>query len=894
MEKNSIIVAAPCVHDNKTCLERRRLRRLLEQYAAAGQLILVTAGAGYGKTCAVSTFVYEYPARTIWLQLSERDNLPRRFWENFCRATIIHNPGLGSGLKEMGFPATERQFDRFLALMETKIQPLDRYIVVFDDFHCITDSAVIGFIERIIKFPVSRLCVILISRNESGLRLLSFLSKVRYMRITEKELRFKEEEIDEYLHMHNIDASREAIRDIYQDTEGWAFAVHLALLILQKSGLRYVRYSLKKNISQFIETELFPEIPETLQRFLIKLSLIDRWPLELLEQISGDPDLAGDLEKINSLIRRDMYLNTYEMHNLFVEFLKEKQGILTREEKQDVYNKTARWCFENNLKIDALSYYEKARYYRGIIEVVYSFPFAIPADAALYLLELLDRLNRSVEEEESLSEESKNLLPVLQYVIRAWVLTVLKRFDESTAISWEAITKYEVPAPPLQDRMILRTCYCNLGFIAVLTCLTTRVYEFASFFEKAACYAETAPQIEKTPLIHASLGTYVCWVGVPAGKNEFARFVGALNKSIPWTTKALPDSYYGMDDLARAELAFFQNYPERAEECAWIAVRKGKEKKQYEIEHRALFILIRVRLAQGDGRGICQIFEQMEERLQNQDFYNRYMLLDIAKGWFYAHIGETNRASSWLKNEFEESDLNSLINSQEILVKAKCFFAEKRYPAALAFLKDWKNFSGPDTFLLGILEMKVLEAVCLYYNKKQSLAFSALEEAYELSWPNVLTMPFIELGGYMRTLIQAYMKKKNNLLSQSSTGSTAQGGPVPYGKISGKDLPHVPPPEWLETIYRKSTAYGKKLLTVAEVFREDDRVPGPLSARELEVLISLSQGLTRAEIARDSNISLNTVKSTITRIYCKLNAVNRADAIRAATAMGLFTSDSPQ
>jgi LuxR family maltose regulon positive regulatory protein len=256
----------------------------------------------------------------------------------------------------------------------------------------------------------------------------------------------------------------------------------------------------------------------------------------------------------------------------------------------------------------------------------------------------------------------------------------------------------------------------------------------------------------------------------------------------------------------------------------------------------------------------------MEERLQNQEFFNRYMLLDIAKGWFYAHIGQTDRAASWLKNEFEESDLNSLINTQEILVKAKCFFAEKRYPAALAFLKDFKNRSGPGSFLLGMLEMKALEAVCLYYNKKRSLAFSALEEAYELSRSNDLDMPFIELGSFMRTLTEAVKKDENCTL----------------------------PRDWLESMYRKSTAYGKKLLSAAEQFREGNRRSGPLSVRETQVLISLSQGLTREEIAEDSGISLNTVKSAITRIYYKLGAINRADAVRAATSMGLFESDAPR
>jgi LuxR family maltose regulon positive regulatory protein len=866
MEQDSVYAAAPLVNDSGTCLERRRLHQLLEQYTSVNQLVLVTAGAGYGKTYAVSSFLQEYPARAIWLQLSERDNLPMRFWENFSRAELIHHPGLGASLKDTGFPATERQFDRFLSLLETQIRILDRYVLVLDDFHCVTDTSVIGFIERVIRFPLGKITTILISRNESNLRPLSLLSKVRFARITEEELRFREDEIADYLRLHDTEASPETIRDIYQDTEGWAFAVHLVFLTLQRGGPRYVRYSLKQNISRFIEAELFSEIPEALRRFLIKLSLIDRWPLELLEQISGEENLAGQLERIDSLIRHDHYLNAYEIHNFFLDFLKEKQGILSAGEKRSVYDKTASWCFANNMKTDALSYYEKARNYLGLINVVYSFPHAIPADVASYLFELLDRLRLSEEEEKSLSEESKILLPFLQYIIRAWVLIVLKRFDEAAAISREAIAKYEIPSPTPQGRVILRYCYCMLGFIAVLTCPATRVYEFESYFKKAAYYTEGMPRLWNAPQSQASMGTYVCWVGAPAEKNEFARFVGALTKSIPWTARALPGSYYGMDDLAKAELAFFQNHLGRAEEYAWLAARKGKEKKQYEIEHRALSLLIRIRLACGDSVGILEIFEQMDERLRNQDFFNRYMLLDIAKGWFYAHIGQTDRAASWLKNEFEESDLNTLINTQEILVKAKCFFAEKRYPAALAFLKDFRDHSGSGSFLLGMLEMKALEAVCLYYNKKQGLAFAALEEAYELSRSNELDMPFIELGNFMRTLIQAVKKDENRAL----------------------------PTEWLESIYRKSAAYGKKLLSAAEQFREDDRQSGLLSARETQVLISLSQGLTREEIAEDSDISLNTVKSAITRIYYKLGAVNRADAIRTATSMGLFGSEIPK
>jgi LuxR family maltose regulon positive regulatory protein len=54
------------------------------------------------------------------------------------------------------------------------------------------------------------------------------------------------------------------------------------------------------------------------------------------------------------------------------------------------------------------------------------------------------------------------------------------------------------------------------------------------------------------------------------------------------------------------------------------------------------------------------------------------------------------------------------------------------------------------------------------------------------------------------------------------------------------------------------------------------------------VLTELSQGLTREEIAGHLSLSVNTVKSVIRSVYNKLGAVNRADAVRIATSLGLL------
>ena len=63
----------------------------------------------------------------------------------------------------------------------------------------------------------------------------------------------------------------------------------------------------------------------------------------------------------------------------------------------------------------------------------------------------------------------------------------------------------------------------------------------------------------------------------------------------------------------------------------------------------------------------------------------------------------------------------------------------------------------------------------------------------------------------------------------------------------------------------------------------------PLTARELEVLGLLSQGLPNKLIARGLGISEHTVKFHISSIYTKLGASSRTDAVNRGARHGLIT-----
>ena len=69
---------------------------------------------------------------------------------------------------------------------------------------------------------------------------------------------------------------------------------------------------------------------------------------------------------------------------------------------------------------------------------------------------------------------------------------------------------------------------------------------------------------------------------------------------------------------------------------------------------------------------------------------------------------------------------------------------------------------------------------------------------------------------------------------------------------------------------------------------EEDQLFEPLTARELEVLAHLADGLSNKSIAVRLGISDETVKFHLSGIFGKLGASNRTDAVRQALRKGLI------
>jgi LuxR family maltose regulon positive regulatory protein len=852
----------PISPENQIYLERPQVYDLLER-AVRSPIVTVTAGAGYGKTQAVYSFVRKYNAITIWIQFSERDNLGWHFWENFIRAVEFIGRDSAEKLRKTGFPETEQEFEQYLRIPNNDVDPAWKYIFVYDDFHLIHDPAVRRFIEYTITTPFPNISSILISRTEPGINTIPLLSKGYLTQISEDDLRFTLDEIRKYFCIQGLNVQNDVYNDVYRDTDGWAFAVHLAFLSIKSAlqsaeapNMHSVSTSVKLNIFKLIESEIFSVISEDLRKFLIKISLIDHKTRDILSELAS-PEILDELGRIGAFVHYNPYLNTWRIHHLFQEYLKKKQEELSTEEKRKVYITAAKWCAENNLKIDALSYFEKAGDYDNFFKIAYSLPQLLPNHLAKFLLEILDRAPESLFRENPQAN-----------IARMRILIALEQFEAASAGLLEIITRLEAEAPSRLNKRILMGCYFNLGFSGFVTCMHTRDYSYVRYFKQAYHYYELSGREYMGFQPVAPLSSYLCRVN-SAESGEIERYIRAIAEMVPYVSEMHRGLTYGMDDLAWAELAFFRNDRERAEQMAYQALYKAQGKNQYEIVSRAVFYLIRINIFKGNTKKIEKLLTSLEAQLEEPNYLNRYIYYDIHTGWFSSHIGQPARLAPWLKNDFIESDLNSLTFGLEVLIRGIYHYARGDYRKAVWVMEKYTNKYGLNGFLIGKIGRLVMKAICLHALKDIPGAIRALEEAYTLAVPTGMDMPFIERGKSTQFLFIAALNYKDCSI----------------------------PRDWLERILHSSSAYAKKLYMVAEKFRdrqyEETIPPIFLSRRELSVLKGLSWGLIREELAKEGNISINTVKGVIKSVYNKLGAVNRADAVRIATSMGILKNSDP-
>ena len=840
--------------ENKIYLKRPHLHHQLEQ-SLQKPLTTVVAGPGYGKTQTVYEVLQENKYTPIWLQLSQFDNLNIRFWESFVYAISLLDEKSASDFKREGFPETMQEYGRFLVLLTNAMKADKKYILVCDDFHLIHKENILDFFEKLIEAHIPNLSIIIISRKAPDFNFLKLYSKDMLSIINEDSLRFTKKEMIHYFEMLNIEPSTKAISETYHYTDGWIFAIRLVGLSFDK-GIRnedYAISTMEQNIFELIESELFSAISKELQILLIKLSLIDTLPLDLLIVLSShNMDIVSEVNEFSSFIRYDTFLKTYRIHHLFLEFLIGKQFVLKTEEKIEVYHKSADWYVKNGYTMDALTYYEKAGEYDKMLEIISTFYAACPKETAQFILDILDRIPQNIYQEK----------PFTQVIHAKFVLNCF-RFEDSYKETLRIVKKYERMPQIEENRIILGESYIILAITDFVRCTYSGEYAFPEYFKLADAYLPGGSTLINKDNFTFNSGGYSCVIG-SSFAGEFDKFMDAVFCHIPYATNVTNGSGSGTEYLCLTEKSYFQMALKDVKKYATLTIGAAERQDQSTTICLAIFYLVRANIALGNYGRIISLLEQLKSVCEKYNTPKGYKLLDLAESWFYIQIRQIDKVAAWIKGdttslERETIPINYMFGR---LAQAKYYMSEQKYDDLLTHLDKEDKLYGPNLYLLGTIDNKVLKAIALYQMKETKKAITTLQEVYDLTAPDSLYMPLVEIGNKMRTLTRAAMKDETCTI----------------------------PKEWLEMISTKSSTYAKRVSKIMTEYRiansENDKQPD-LTMRELELLTDLSHGLSREEIASDLNLSINTVKHMIQIVFDKLGAENTIDAVRIAISMKL-------
>ncbi|MDR0503777.1 MAG: LuxR C-terminal-related transcriptional regulator [Treponema sp.] len=865
-------------------LERPRLHALLEN-ALDNPLIIVCAGAGYGKTRAVNSFLSVYEATSIWLQLSERDNVTTRFWESFSDVMSFSQPKTGARMKEIGFPRTEDAYLKYYAAMRGLASLPGKHIRVFDDFHLLHNQAVLRFFEQAVNTCPLNVAIILISRTMPEFILINRNLVERTVTISEETLCFTEDEITKYFNKINLPVMRGDVRNIYDDTRGWAFAINMIGRSLIKeranSVCKYERSSIepqpnlgtvgslgegsplaamKKNIFRLIEAEISQTVSEPLRRFLFRISLIDHLAASLIKLLANDSAhptgaayptgtaLVKDMESVNAYIRYDFNLDTYMIHHLLRDYLRQKQEqVLTDKERKQTYQTAGEWCDANGYHTDALSYYEKSGDYSAIAMKIGSLNVQMPPDMAKYALGIFENAPDEVKFQNT-------VFPGMH--IRLLINT--GQLDEKAAALSDMYAEiYEARPDSFEKYFTLTAIYGNWAILLMFMCTYTDVYNFDAYYKKMGeCY-------NKKPF--KTIGSFnivpmSAWASLVGTNRKGAQeeYIDAISRSIPYASILGKGFLSGFDDLARGELCFCRGQIDDAEQYLKQSVDKARVCDQYLTQTRALIYLMQLAFFRGDYFTAAAKLKEMEAMISEEDYGVRYTMYDIACGFYQLSLDRYEHIPDWLKSDFSPYTHPSFLENFANRVKLQYHYKTHKYSALLAFIE---NSMEQQTILLGKIELTTLKALSLYRLKRRSEAITALAQAYHLAESNNITVMFAKYEKDIRTLTAAALKYA-----------------AAYGDVCAI------PRKWLEEINRKSAAYAKRKFKNMSEYKSANNIENEitLTKRETAILKDLSDGFSRSEIAVNQNISVNTVKMYINYIYDKLGVYSLPKAIRAA------------
>ena len=686
--------------------------------------------------------------------------------------------------------------------------------------------------------------LILIGRSPLPTWLMSRHIQEVFVVISENDLRMGRDEITAYLDARGVTHTEEDIQYLQNTAEGNAYILHHVALRMKEGehpGPK-LQTEIREAFASYLENVVLVRWDSDLLEFLMQVSVVDEFTLELAEMISGNLHVTALLEQAaeagNFISQED---GTYRLRPVLIDALRNRAlKLYGRERVKDFKYNAALYYEMHDEVVPALRLFEECGKTERIKNLLIRNARMNPGNGHYYELR---RYYFNMDEREI--EDSPVLMAGMS------MLHSMLMDDEKSEYWYEKLKAFATNAKGgVRREALSRLAYLDIGLPHRGSRDVLEIIKNipALLFDKG----NRLPEFSVTSNLPSTMNGGKDFCHWSPDDTKLAKTVGPLVERVLGSygkglvKAALGESYYEKGG---------DNY-----EVMSLLTRAQVEAGQggtMEIAFAAVGVRVRLALLQGDSPAARELLASFEQSVKENRAVQLLPNIQALRCRLALYEGDMDMVERWMKTAPDEDREFCSLERYRYLTKVRCYLANGEYTKAQALLEKLRYYAEQTGRPYVRMETGLLSAITKERvgGPWQEELATVLKEAERYRFLRLIT----EEGAAVWPLFQ----REKKALQEAGT--------------LNKD--------WLrrllaeaEEVARRYPLYLKKRAAVAADFK----------GVALPILRLQADGLSVNRIAQRLDLKPDNVKYHIKENYRKLNVDNKTDALLAARSLGLL------
>ena len=718
----------------------------------------------------------------------------------------------------------------------------NRRIVVIDNLHRLKSEELRREILALEKRK--DIWLILIGRSPLPTWLMSRHIQEVFVVISENDLRMGRDEITAYLDARGVTHTEEDIQYLQNTAEGNAYILHHVALRMKEGehpGPK-LQTEIREAFASYLENVVLVRWDSDLLEFLMQVSVVDEFTLELAEMISGNLHVTALLEQAaeagNFISQED---GTYRLRPVLIDALRNRAlKVYGRERVKDLKYNAALYYEMHDEVVPALKLFEECGKTERIKNLLIRNARMNPGNGHYYELR---RYYFNMDEREI--EDSPVLMAGMS------MLHSMLMDDEKSEYWYEKLKAFATNAKGgVRREALSRLAYLDIGLPHRGSRDVLEIIKNipALLFDKG----NRLPEFSVTSNLPSTMNGGKDFCHWSPDDTKLAKTVGPLVERVLGS--------YGKG-LVKAALG--ESYYEKGEdnyEVMSLLTRAQVEAGQggtMEIAFAAVGVRVRLALLQGDSPAARELLASFEQSVRENRAVQLLPNIQALRCRLALYEGDMDMVERWMKTAPDEDREFCSLERYRYLTKVRCYLANGAYTKAQALLEKLRYYAEQTGRPYVRMETGLLSAITKERvgGPWQEELATVLKEAERYRFLRLIT----EEGAAVWPLFQ----REKKALQEAGT--------------LNKD--------WLrrllaeaEEVARRYPLYLKKRAAVAADFK----------GVALTILRLQADGLSLNQIAQRLDMKPFSVSYHIQENYRKLNVSRKADALIAARSLGIL------